>query len=972
MWTRRIAGLAIGLIGLSEFYTFHSIANVTALVGILLLLGVSVMVGVRAINQTRGTDLTTAIAMGSWKKPYLVTSLIGAIFVQFWFRWGQVLAGGDITPPIGTAWVMRIFSSYGWTGDDLGGAVMNQVRLPWGVFELVIHWLGGSAAVAQRLWLTLLVVLVILATMWLARVLYLPPLVAATAALFYVVSPYTSGVVGYNDVYFVAMALIPYCAALVVLYVRGSLVTWKFVAGFVVAAPFFGYAYINPPLVGMLGGVVAVTLVLVGAFEGWKKVGRRAPGLVGGFAALGVGSLYWILPALNSLSLVSTGNLSGVSTWSWTEDRATLPNALWLNTVWTWNFNVYNPVASNFTHFPLEWIPILLPIVVFGVFVIAPGRLSPIVWRTVSVSALFSLLILILSTGTKFPMGPLFSVLYRLPYGWLIREPGRFLMVAALGYAIMAGVVVHTAYSSFRDRLMAGPVALVAPWRRWGAWGQPVVRAFLVLQLVVGVLAATGFPVWTGAFVPLLRSGFPSTRVTVPNYWIRMIDFLNSSSAPSGALLALPADDFYQMPYSWYYGTDGFIVDSLSRHVLVPSRQGYTGASAQLVAATTTVGQALVAHQWTYATSILQALGTPLILVRGDILPYAAGRKIENPALIATALREDPQMRGVRKMGALSLFEVRGGLVKQWSHIWTTNSPTPSVGVLRVLSANQTVISSAPLAGTHSLSPLPPLTSWSAQAGILSTALHVPRGGAYRVVTQSGVPQPAMILSVTGNSPGTETLRVTHPLTTSVPSLANSTSPVSCVTPLLGTVPNHYQVGQSGWVASSGVLRVVASRKIACAARVLPDAGSSLYVSYASRRISGQPAGACLLQLPSGSCASVKWNLETNPDGWITRTGLVGILPGTTALEFVAETGMTTRLGRSETDYRDLVVAPVSLTPLIVEGMTPGTPGQWRVIRLRTDVAPAPVGTRSSSGVVVTLAGLADATLVHAASAAAG
>jgi hypothetical protein len=328
-------------------------------------------------------------------------------------------------------------------------------------------------------------------------------------------------------------------------------------------------------------------------------------------------------------------------------------------------------------------------------------------------------------------------------------------------------------------------------------------------------------------------------------------------------------------------------------------------------------------------------------------------------------------MRGVRQMGALSLFEVRGGLVKQWSQIWTTNSPTPSVGVLRVLSANQTVISSAPLAGTHSLSPLPPLTSWSARAGILSTALHVPRGGAYRVVTQSGVVQPAVVPRVTGSSPGAETLRVTHSLTTSALSFANATSPASCVTPLLGTVPNDHQVGQSGWVASSGVLRVVASRKIACAVRVLPNAGS-LYVSYASRRIVGQPAGACLLQLPSGSCASVKWNLETAPDGWITRTGLVGILPGTTTLEFVAETGLTTRFGRSETDYRNLVVAPVSLTPLIVEGTTPGAPGQWRVTRLRTDVAPAPVGTRNSSGVVVTLAGLADATLVHTGSAAAG
>ena len=54
----------------------------------------------------------------------------------------------------------------------------------------------------------------------------------------------------------------------------------------------------------------------------------------------------------------------------------------------------------------------------------------------------------------------------------------------------------------------------------------------------------------------------------------------------SGAVLVLPPDDFYQMPYRWgYYGTDSFIPDLMNRPVLVPSGQGYSPASVQLLRA---------------------------------------------------------------------------------------------------------------------------------------------------------------------------------------------------------------------------------------------------------------------------------------------------------------------------------------------------------------------------------------------------
>src|SRR5207245_5373006 len=108
--------------------------------------------------------------------------------------------------------------------------------------------------------------------------------------------------------------------------------------------------------------------------------------------------------------------------------------------------------------------------------------------RLASAAAIGALVILFFSTGTNPPGNFLFDILYRLPLGWLLREPGRFLMVASLAYAVLGAVVVEAA---FRHGSVLGLRALS------GIRSAPVVRG-LTLFVALASVVSLGFPEYTG------------------------------------------------------------------------------------------------------------------------------------------------------------------------------------------------------------------------------------------------------------------------------------------------------------------------------------------------------------------------------------------------------------------------------------------------------------------------------------------
>ena len=284
-------------------------------------------------------------------------------------------------------------------------------------------------------------------------------------------------------------------------------------------------------------------------------------------------SSYWIVPAVLHLSGFSGSRVVSLATWTWTEGRATIRNAFWLNAIWGWRFPEYYPYAPAYDGLPLKVAAFGLPAIAFSALALqVRARRDQRVqrdreFRLAVAAATVALIVIFISTGTNAPGNIVFDPLYSLPFGWLLREPGRFLMLVALAYAVLTAVVVqalvhrNSAIESVRShRLSSG------------------ILRFAVAPLVLGTSILAGFPLFTGAIVPDNRPGLPPAHVKMPGYWTEMAGFVDALPI-QGALLVMPPDDFYQMPYTWgYYGSDAFVVEMFHRPVLVPNGQGYSPA----------------------------------------------------------------------------------------------------------------------------------------------------------------------------------------------------------------------------------------------------------------------------------------------------------------------------------------------------------------------------------------------------------
>src|SRR5439155_19404831 len=183
--------------------------------------------------------------------------------------------------------------------------------------------------------------------------------------------------------------------------------------------------------------------------------------------------------------------------------------------------------------------------------------------------------------------------------------------------------------------------------------------ATIPVAVVTSVLV--GFPLITGDVVADTRPKLPPAHVQLPAYWEQMADVVDERPT-RGAVLVLPPDDFYGMPYKWgYYGADDFIANLFRRPVVVPNPQGsaYVSASTELLSAIDQTAQSILSHDWRQTEALVTAMNTPLVLVRGDIVTPYEGRPIVSPAALADALTVSPNFSLVRKTGLLDLFELK-------------------------------------------------------------------------------------------------------------------------------------------------------------------------------------------------------------------------------------------------------------------------------------------------------------------------
>ena len=934
--------MACGVVGLLSlaFIPEGSLADRLALVA-LVALGLATVLGYLQLSlldraSPPSGEVVENTGSRSWLYVTVGVALVSGVAVQSWFHPGTSIAGGDIQPPDAIAWLGRLFEPWAWTGSNLGEPSQLPLNLPWAAVVAVVHGLGGDPAMAQRIWYTGLFIGAAMGALGLLAAFRLGPIASFVGAVVYVLNPYVVSEVNIYANYLAALCLLAAMpAALVAAGTKRLSVPWA--AGLIaLASPMLGYVFSNPPLVGMLLGAILATPLLVAWIDGREAALRSFRALLLALVLLLAASAYWIVPAVLHLSGFAGTQLASLSSWYWTESRATLRNAIWLNAYWGWSFPEYFPYASAYDGIALKVAEFVLPAIAFGALALPVRRSngsqrprSERELRLAVAAAATALIVIFISTGTNAPGNVVFNRLYNLPFGWLLREPGRFLMLAALAYAVLSGVVVQATFDS-------QSLIQFAKSRRASAG---MVR-FAFAPLLLASSVSLGFPLYTGSVAPDTRAVLPPVHVKMPAYWSEMARFVDGLPM-QGGILVMPPDDFYAMPYLWgYYGTDGFVADMFHRPVLVPNPQGYIPTTTQLLGAVNLTAQSMLQGDWRQAETLVRAFNTPLVLVRGDIDATFPSRSILAPNDLASALRAAPNFVLVRQIGSLDLFSLKSatseaGVAAKFA---TINTQTPDLRLLPLIGPNAALVTNGTMAGVSNVVQAPPLELWQPNGQGFVWQTTVPTGWTDRIaeldsktvvpLDRSGVLNADISSAKVGYSPATNFVTVSIEGQSAIANgdFASGLWPVpaDCHDVNVREPGSNAQLLARGGPGGLPALQISATLGSACAGTPLDWRGGPLVLSVMIHHVQGVAPRVCIWETIRPSSTGAKGSgldrcalLPAIPDqnGWSTYRASAMPDAGTTAISLFLYADAGPLGSRTVNEYSDVRVLEVPALP---------------------------------------------------------
>ena len=412
-WLVTLFGCAgvIGIIGVGAIGN-SNVANtlaefVVALLGAAVVLGLAMILS-RGREEPAELDEPNAHRSGQFSRDWWTVGALAVLAgsaVQTWFAFGTVVAGWDLVPPEGTAWIGKLFAPWIWSGSNLGGPAAQEGQLPWAVVLWIVKSLGGTPGLAQRLWFTFLIVATVLSAYALLRLLRITAIPAAVGSLIYVFNP-NSFVTAISPVSLTAMMLLVALPATVLAAATKRLSLNTALVLIVLSSPMLGYTYQNPPLTGMVGLAFLASIAIAWILMGPEAGKQAAKVVIAGGLLLIVTCAYWLVPSLVQLKGFALATYAPVSSWIWEEVRATIENGLWLNSTWAWGQTTFYPFSANYSIFPLSFVIFLLPFTAFLAL--------PLSFRTdkanhehrrrlvVGASGL-ALFLIFLGTGTRWP-----------------------------------------------------------------------------------------------------------------------------------------------------------------------------------------------------------------------------------------------------------------------------------------------------------------------------------------------------------------------------------------------------------------------------------------------------------------------------------------------------------------------------------------------------------------------------------------
>lgn len=596
--------------------------------------------------------------------PYAIVGIILAVVgVAIFWRSGYI-AGGDVWPltfvPGNNAWQQN-WPIWGPTVTGIGSPQYNPTMLVWSLFAGLVSLFHLTGPHQQDVFLAVLLVGEGMGTTHLVRALYPKrPLMAIIVGLAVPLSLYNA-IAFLNPIQAFAIGWFPFSAGVIVnsrafpWYLKSVRLGLLTLGLWVLAG--------TPPMAVIW--VIWVAIWLAFSFRRqWSHIGRTVIGSVVLAILLNAWWAYAAAITLDGGSIAQT--FSGPLAWAWVNQHASLLNLLSMQGQWSWPQKVYYPWSVTYHHGILPWLlfaPFLLALISAFWMQRERNRWMWIGWGGVS---------LWIGQGTHPPFGWINTWLYmHAPLFWLFRDPQVEMDILLLvSLMMLAGLVIDEFYKNLKN---------------FGRFKARSGISVVFVTIAAATLMSNGYGLITGhAFPHHVAASTPSSNVHVPTYWSWAARFLNSPSHAGGRILALPNDDFYQMPYRWgFYGTDSIAQSYFHAPVVLlnPNPSGYLAGTASYQETLSRLYTAIASHPEEHIAPMLRSMGIHWIVERGDINWQVRGRNILPAPYIKWYLAHQPGIQKVRTFGALTVYRVQSYQhvvsVASQADVWSGNAVPP-------------------------------------------------------------------------------------------------------------------------------------------------------------------------------------------------------------------------------------------------------------------------------------------------------
>lgn len=575
-----------------------------------------------------------------------------------WRPWSDSIIGLWVSP---TDVLHQLLE--GWTPRTLLGwdTGWGLTFLPLALVVSSMHAIGLPFWLCERLWISaLLIGAAVGVFLFLGRMFPGWRLGRTAGAVLYVANPYVWVTGRDGSALLLPYVLVPF---LLVALLRCRDAKRPVVAG-------IGLGVLSVGLVGISPSASLLALDLIAAFAifVWVRSTREQRQMLARVAvvavpvALGV-NLWWILPETGNLLFHIDTAAKAVET-PIGDDRVasftTTARLVGNSGIFSgWNGAPYYqdlPLLQN----PLvRFVSLLLP--VFAICGLAAGivrrRASSVFWLIVAA------LSWVASVGAHVPTGSVFlNLLNHIPGSIAFRSGFRMASVLVFAYVVGVGMAVEELFP-YVSRLAACSKKVASAV----ITGMPA--------LLIGSILCTGLPMWLGHLEPVAKT------FSIPTYWYQAAKWLNA--APGyGRILYLPPQGY--SVYSWGQPMGEPALNLVHKPAVIdqPGQSAGNQIGSQLV--TSLVWDLANGNANGEAEFLLHLLDVKYVIERGDYNWQYYDEP--SPTSVLHTLSANPNLRLVRRFGALNIYDVKGAAI---GAAWVVENAMIANGPLVV--ANTTV-----------------------------------------------------------------------------------------------------------------------------------------------------------------------------------------------------------------------------------------------------------------------------------------